>query len=62
MNNIVGKGYGPVEYRMSPVLAKELLKNRKGADVKMRTQDYLCKYVNEECGLKGQCVVVTTTL
>lgn len=34
--NIVGKGYGPVEYRMSPVLAKELLKNRKGADVKMR--------------------------
>ena len=60
--NIVGKGYGPVEYRMSSVLAKELLKNRKGTDVKMRPQDYLCKYVNEECGLKGQCVVVTTTL
>ena len=60
--NIVGKGYGPVEYRMSPVLAKELLKNRKGADVKMRPQDYLCKYVNEECCVKGHCVVVSTTL
>ena len=60
--NIVGKGYGPVEYRMSPAMAKELLKNRKGADAKMRPQDFLCKYVNEEFGLKGHCVVVTTTL
>ena len=47
---------------MSPELAKELLKIRKGADLKMRPQDYLCKYVNEECGLKGHCVLVTTTL
>ena len=60
--NIIGKGYSPVEYRMSPELAKELLKARKGADLKMRPQDYLCKYVNEECGLKGHCVLVTTTL
>ena len=60
--NIVSKGYGPVEYRMSAVLAKDLLKSRKGADLKLRPQEYLCKYVNEECGLKGQCVVVTTTL
>ena len=28
--------YGPIEYRMSSELAKELLKARKGADLKMR--------------------------
>ena len=40
--------YGAIEYRMSPELAKDLLKARKGNDLKMRPQDYLCKYVNEE--------------
>ena len=54
--------YGEIEYRMSPELAKDLLKARKGNDLKMRPQDYLCKYFNEECGVKGNCVVVTTTL
>lgn len=60
--NIIGKGYGPVEYRMNAAMAKELLKSRKGADAKMRPNDFLCKYVNEECGIKGYCTVVTTTL
>lgn len=54
--------YAPIEYRMSEVLAKDLLKARKGNDLKLRPQEYLCKYVNEECGVKGNCVVVTTTL
>ncbi len=54
--------YGEIEYRMSAEMAKELLKNRKGEDTKLRPQEYLCKYVNEECGLKGYCTLVTTTL
>lgn len=54
--------YGAIEYRMSPELAKDLLKSRKGNDLKMRPQEFLCKWVNETCGVKGNCVVVTTTL
>lgn len=58
----MSKFYGDIEYRMSAEMAKELLKSRKGEDAKMRPQDYLCKYVNEECNIKGNCVLVTTTL
>ena len=47
---------------MSAEMAREILKNRKGEDAKMHPQAYLCKYVNEECGLKGYCTLVTTTL
>lgn len=54
--------YGEVEYRMSAEMAQELLKSRKGEDAKMNPQDYLCKYVNENCGIKGDCTLVTTTL
>ena len=54
--------YGEIEYRMSAEMAREILRNRKGEDVNMHPQAYLCKYVNEECGLKGYCTLVTTTL
>jgi hypothetical protein len=39
-------------------MAKTLLKNRKGDEAKMRPNDYLCKIVNEQFGLKGYCTNV----
>lgn len=50
---------GAIEYRMPTAVAEELLKNRKGADLKMAPQAYLCKYVDEQCGLMYRCVKVT---
>lgn len=49
---------GCIEYKMPELMARELLKNRKGDDAKMRPNDYLCKVVNENFGLKGHCVKV----
>lgn len=51
---------GSVEYQMPKKFADELLKARKGSDKNMRPQDYLIKYVNEECGLLYNCTKVTT--
>ena len=46
-----------IEYKMSPVLAETYLriwkKTKKGTP-----QEFLCKVVNEEFGLKGECVRV----
>jgi hypothetical protein len=56
------KYYGDIEYKMPSALAKSILKNRKGEDTKKSAQAYLCKYVNEECGIKGNCVRVLTDL
>ena len=50
---------GSVEYQMPKMFADELLKARKGAEKNMRPQDFLVKYVNEECGLMRTCVKVT---
>lgn len=47
-----------IEYKMSTATAKAYLKNRKGASAKMNPNDYLCLIVNEEYGLKGNCVKV----
>ena len=49
---------GAIEYKMPERMARELLKNRKGDEAKMRPNDFLCKVVNEEYGLKGTCVKV----
>lgn len=49
---------GYVEYTMAKTLAQELLKNRKGEEKKMRPNDYLCKVVNTEFGLKGCCSLI----
>lgn len=46
------------KYKMSKVMAKDLLSNRKGEEAKMHPQDFLCKVVNEEYGLKGTCIEV----
>ena len=47
-----------IEYKMSEQMARELLKARKGEAAKMRPNDYLCQYVNENFGLIGYCVKV----
>ena len=49
---------GYIEYKMPEIMARELLKNRKGNETKMRPNDFLCKVVNENFGLKGHCVNV----
>ncbi len=55
-----GGKVGAVEYQMPQMMADELLKERKGQEKNMRPQDYLVKYVNEQCGLMYNCVRVTT--
>ena len=47
---------------MPEELAKELLKKRKGKEGvnKMKPNEYLCYVVNEEFGIKGNCVKVLT--
>lgn len=52
--------YRPIEYEMPKEMAKVLLAERKGGDRNMRPQDYLCKVVNEDFGILGNCVKVTT--
>lgn len=49
---------GYVEYKMSGEFIDDLLKNRKGMDAKKDAQEFLCDYVNEQCGLLGACVRV----
>ena len=50
--------YGSIEYKMPAEMAKIILKERKGNDARMDPQKYLCNYVNEQYGLKGNCVNV----
>jgi len=50
---------GSVEYIMPQNFAAEVLKSRKGTDKNMNPQEFLVKYVNEECGLLHHCVRVT---
>ena len=51
---------GTIEYKMSKVMADEILKDAKGKSGKLPkpAQEILCEYVNRECGLKGYCVRV----
>lgn len=60
MQGTLSQKPGSVEYQMPKKFADELLKARKGSDKNMRPQDYLVKYVNEECGLLYNCTKVTT--
>lgn len=47
-----------IAYRMPVGVAKVYLKNRHGDENKMNNQTYLCKMVNQDYGLKGNCVKV----
>ena len=49
---------GIIEYKMPEKIAKEYLKARRGEELKLHPNDYLCKVVNEEFCLKGNCVNV----
>ena len=56
----MNKNYGDYEYRMSKAMVKSLMAKRKGSDANLSTQRYLCKCVNEEFGIKGNCTKVLT--
>lgn len=47
-----------IAYRMPVGVAKAYLKNRHSDENKMNNQAYLCKMVNQDYGLKGNCVKV----
>ena len=49
---------GFVEYKMPEAMAKAYLNERTAEEKKMRPNDFLCKIVNEEFGLKGYCTRV----
>ena len=51
---------GDVEYEMTKEMAKQILATRKGAEQNMPPQKFLCQVVNEEFGIKGNCVRVLT--
>lgn len=50
------------EYNMTEAMAKEILKDRKGEEKRMDAQEYLCKYVDENCGLLHPCAMVKISL
>lgn len=49
---------GSIVFKMTDTMAKELLKTRKGEELKMNPNDFLCKVVNENFGIKSNCVKV----
>lgn len=49
---------GCVEYKMPYAMAKAYLAQRKENEKKLHPLVFLTKVVNEEFGLKGQCVKV----
>ena len=49
---------GFIEYKMPEAMAKAYLNGRTVEEKKMRPNDFLCKIVNEEFGLKGYCTRV----
>ena len=57
MENTIQKP-GRIDYKMPKTMAQELLKARKGGEMKMQPNDYLCKIVNENFGLMYNCVRV----
>lgn len=50
--------FGYIEYKMPINMAQAYLDDRKGAEVKVDPQKYLCNLVNEQYGLLGYCVKV----
>ena len=52
--------YAPIEYEMPKEFAKQILATRKGEEKNMHPQEFLKKVVNEEFGLLGNCIKVTT--
>ena len=53
---------GNVEYKMSNLMAKEIIGSYKAVPslAKLRPQEMLVHYVNEQCGLMRNCSKVIT--
>lgn len=51
---------GDIEYEMTKEMAKQILATRKGTDQNIPPQEFLCKVVNDEFRVKGNCVRVHT--
>ena len=51
---------GGIEYEMSKEMAKQILATRKKEEQNVHPQEFLCRVVNEEFGLKGNCTRVLT--
>ena len=53
---------GNVEYKMSNIIAKEIIRSYKAVPslAKLRPQEMLVHYVNEQCGLMRNCSKVIT--
>ena len=49
---------GYVEYKMPEKMVKAYLDSRKDSEKKRPIQEFLVNIVNQEFGLKGQCVKV----
>jgi hypothetical protein len=56
----VSEKCGGIEYTMSAALANHIMKTHKGP--RKNKQDILCNYVNNQFGLKGNCVKVLIEL
>ena len=56
----MNKAKDTFEYKMTARLCDEYLKSRKGEDKRLPPQEFLCKVVNQEYGIKGTCVKVLT--
>lgn len=49
-----------IEYKMPKEMANMYIRTAKSDYAKKHTTEYLCKIVNEEFGIKGDCVNVIT--
>lgn len=52
------KWYNDIEYNMPKRLADEFLKTRKGLERNVHPQEFLCRMVNENYNLLGNCTKV----
>lgn len=57
-STILEKDMTPYAYCMTSTSAKAYLKKRSEGEKKINNQSYLCMVVNNEFGLKGNCVRV----
>lgn len=52
----INRGY--FEYKMTKDMIQNLLKEKRKKNIKGTDQEYLCNYINEQFGVKGECVKV----
>lgn len=52
----INRGY--FEYKMTKDMMQNILKEKMKKNAKGTDQEYLCNYVNEQMGAKGNCIKV----